>query len=90
MTGTFSIKAVENKDKPALVDLAIYNTLLSPASLTIAKFPKTDLICQLPSEDIETLGKFQGRTITTLGTTSTMVVYQREMVRLASDVFSIP
>lgn len=88
MTGAFSIKAVEKDNVPAPVDLAIFNTLMSPSPLSIAKFPKTELIRQLPREDVEILSKFQDRTIMTLGTTSTMGVYQREMMRLASDVLS--
>ena len=88
MTGAFSIKGAENIKAPSPIDLTIYNTVMSPSPLLIAKFPKTELIRQLPREDVEILGKFQNRTITTLGTTSTMGVYQREMMRLASDVIS--
>lgn len=88
MTGAFSIKGAKNTKAPSPVDLAIYNTVMSPSPLLIAKFPKTELICQLSRDDVEILGKFQNRTITTLGTTSTMGVYQREMMRLASDVIS--
>ena len=65
------------------INQTILNTINTSLSASLKLSPESHHACQFDAQDLEKLAMFQTRTVLTLGTAKSALVYQKEVVRLA-------